>query len=164
MCGQSPASASPVAGLGWRAIARRLEPEWRRFDGLELAWIYVPWPRMNGDLSRRLQEREGLTRERLDAAVRRFAGGGTWPKLSNDELCVLEARLFHGWLLAGTLAATGRRLPGGWLADGGLESDWPGAIEWLLIDTWPFLGFPLWLANQVERYAGIHDAHSICSQ
>ena len=135
----------------WNNMAERLGAELRRFERDEWNEPLAMVLSSSDQLLQRAKEREQSTRAVIDAAIRVFAQGMPWPELSDDERFFLARRLHYGLLLAESFSperASHAELHGASL----FEDDERAILEWLLIDLWSTLGFPIWLETQVQYY------------
>jgi hypothetical protein len=147
--------------INWQELADGLEIEWRRLEDVELvkssAWLW----KTCDDLIERARQREEPTRGVLDAAVRVFARGWHWPELSSDEKYFLKMRLQFAWQLAKSFVPLKSAAPRSPAAPKPLSEQARSMLEWLLIDLWPSLSFPIWMELQIQTHAGRSDPEQL---
>src|SRR5215471_12042557 len=127
--------------MNWLNLTKQLETEWRRFEAVGgQSHFYANELSLEKSI-----ECESRVRPAVDTAIREFARSKTWPELSADERYFLQQRLYYGWLLMDSLspAQSGALMFLTNPEDNGDED----AFEWLLIEVWPALGIPAWLAQ-----------------
>lgn len=138
--------------MNWEQLAKKVEDEWRRFEGVELDHIVSFLIRSDEDRLQQSRVREQHTRPVVDAAVRLFIKDGAWPSLSHDERYFLQKRLYYGWLLMDNFSSDDS-VPKG-VSPKTSPAGLSDILEWLLIDLWRSLGLPLWLEAQTQYYNG----------
>ena len=139
--------------INWQDLADGLEIEWRRLENVELVETSPLLWHSRDDLIEQARLREHPTRDVVDAAVRVFSRGWHWPELSNDEKYFLKVRLHFAWHLAESFVPPKPSASRRKSAVEGLPETALGMLEWLLIDLWPSLSFPIWMETQVQSYA-----------
>jgi len=139
--------------INWQELANGLETEWRRLEGVELIESSPLLWQTRDDLIEQARQREAATRDVVDAAVRVFARGWHWPELSDDEKYFLKMRLHFAWRLAQSFVPMKASAPQDPSAPKTLSENALAMLEWLLIDLWPSLSFPIWIETQVQSIA-----------
>ena len=136
----------------WQRLANHLKAEWRRFEDAELVDPFSLFLQPSEHQIEKVRQRELPTRAVVDAAVRGYVRGWPWPDLSDDEKFFLKTRLHFAWRMAESFFP--EKAKERFFLPEPLGEDTQRVLEWLLIDVWPSLSFPIWLETQFHYYVG----------